>query len=203
MRNRAGTWHDGTMYEHTLTDGTVWLTRPGAPDIDRIVECCQDPEIVRWTTIPSPYGRAEAEQFLDLVVAPGWAAGIPVWAIRTALDGPVEGMLGLHDRGPGVHEIGFWLTPSHRGRGLMTRAITLACDFAFAPDGLGVARLTWRAMVGNHASAAAVRRTGFHYEGLARQGGLQRGTRVDEWHAARLATDPPGYADGWPAEVLP
>ncbi|MFC4124561.1 GNAT family N-acetyltransferase [Nocardia rhizosphaerae] len=190
------------MFEHTLTDGTVWLTRPAAADIDRIVECCQDPDIARWTTIPSPYGRADAEYFLDGVVAPGWASEVPVWAVRTAADGPVDGMLGLHDRGPGVREIGFWLSPRCRGLGVMSRAVTLVCDFAFAPDGLAVARLTWRAMVGNQASAAVARRNGFRYEGLARLGGLQRGARVDEWHAARLATDPPGPADGWPAAVF-
>lgn len=189
------------MYEHTLTDGTVWLTRPTGADIDRITECCQDPEVGRWTTIPVPYSRSDAEQFLDLVVAPGWAGNAPVWAIRTAEDGQVEGMIGLHTRSPGVCEIGFWLTAGHRGHGLMSRAIALVCDFAFAPDGLALARITWRAMVGNHPSAATVRRNGFHYEGTARLGGIQRGARVDEWHAARLSTDPPGPADTWPADI--
>ncbi|MGW6728164.1 GNAT family N-acetyltransferase [Nocardia sp. NPDC055029] len=191
------------MYEHTLTDGTVWLTRPAGADIDRITECCQDPEVGRWTTIPVPYSRSDAEQFLDLVVAPGWAGNAPVWAIRTAEDGQVEGMIGLHARSPGVCEIGFWLTPGHRGHGLMSRAIALVCGFAFAPDGLALARITWRAMVGNHPSAATVRRNGFHYEGTARLGGIQRGARVDEWHAARLSTDPPGPADTWPADIAP
>ncbi|MEV6216107.1 GNAT family N-acetyltransferase [Nocardia sp. NPDC051833] len=191
------------MYEHTLTDGTLWLTRPTGADIDRIVECCQDPEVGHWTTIPVPYTRSDAEEFLDKVVAPTWAGNAAVWALRTAPDGPVEGMLGLHTRGPGVCEIGFWLTEGHRGKGLMTRAITLACDFAFDPDGLALDRITWRAMVGNHPSAAAVRRVGFHYEGLARQGGIQRGTRVDEWHAARLASDPGVFAEGWPADIAP
>ncbi len=187
------------MYEHTLTDGTVWLTRPAGADIDRLVECCQDPEVPRWTTIPDPYRRADAEEFLDRVVAPGWADNVPVWAIRTAEDGRVEGMIGLHARGPGTCEVGFWLTADHRGRGLMSRAITLVCDFGFAPDGLALDRITWRAIVGNNPSAAAARRNGFHYEGLARSGGVQRGERVDEWVAARLRTDPPGPGSGWPA----
>ncbi|MEU4412160.1 GNAT family N-acetyltransferase [Nocardia salmonicida] len=189
------------MYEHTLTDGTVWLTRPTGADIDRIVECCQDPDVQRWTTVPVPYQRGDAEQFLDRVVAPGWADNVPVWAIRTAEDGQVEGMVGLHTRGPGTCEIGFWLTPDHRGRGLMSRTITLVCDFGFAPDGLALDRITWRAIVGNIASATVVRRNGFHYEGLARSGGVQRGARVDEWLAARLPTDPAGPVDGWPASA--
>lgn len=191
------------MYQHTLTDGTVWLIRPTAADIDRIVECCRDPAVGRWTTIPMPYGRTDAEEFLDRNVAGGWLHNEPIWSIRTAADGRVEGMVGLHARGPGACEIGFWLSPEHRGRGLMSRAITLVCDFGFATEGLGLQRITWRAMVGNHASAAAVRRNGFHYEGKARLGGVQRGVRVDEWYAARLADDPPGPVDGWPAETFP
>lgn len=189
------------MYEHTLTDGTIWLTRPTGADIDRIVECCQDPEVQRWTTVPAPYHRSDAEDFLDKVVAPSWAGDTPVWAIRTAANGQVDGMIGLHDRGPGTCEIGFWLTPAHRGRGLMSRAVALVCDFGFAADGLALARITWRAMVGNHPSAAVARRNGFHYEGLARSGGMQRGVRVDEWHAARLPTDPPVPTD-WPAHTV-
>ncbi|MFF2088657.1 GNAT family N-acetyltransferase [Nocardia sp. NPDC058176] len=185
------------MYEHTLTDGTVWLTRPTGADIDRIVECCQDPEVQRWTTIPAPYHRSDAEEFLDKVMAPGWASGSPTWAIRTVENGRVEGMIGLTGRGAGAGEIGFWLTPDHRGRGLMSRAVALVCDFGFAADGLALDRIGWRAIVGNHPSAAVVRRNGFRYEGLARSGGVQRGVRVDEWHAARLPTDPPGPVD-WP-----
>ncbi|MFD3704156.1 GNAT family N-acetyltransferase [Nocardia sp. NPDC058658] len=80
----------------------------------------------------------------------------------------------------------------------MSRAIALVCDFGFDPEGLALDRIMWRAIVGNFASAGAVRRNGFHYEGLARSGGIQRGARVDEWVAARLPTDPVGIVDGWP-----
>ncbi|MFD3507386.1 GNAT family N-acetyltransferase [Nocardia sp. NPDC058666] len=186
------------MYEHTLTDGTVWLTRPTAADIDRIVACCQDPDVQRWTTVPVPYQRSDTEDFLDRVVAPGWADNAPVWAIRTSASSQVEGMISLAPRGVGAREIGFWLTPENRGQGLMSRAITLVCDFAFAPDGLALDRIMWRAIVGNVPSATAVRRNGFHFEGVARSGGIQRGTRVDEWVAARLPTDPGGVVAGWP-----
>ncbi|MFC6009849.1 GNAT family N-acetyltransferase [Nocardia lasii] len=186
------------MYEHTLTDGTLWLTRPTGADIDRIVECCQDPDVQRWTTIPVPYQRGDAEDFLDRVVAPSWADNTPVWAIRTVEGGQVDGMIALHARGPGTCEIGFWLTPDHRGRGLMSRAIALVCEFGFAPDGLALERITWRAIVGNHPSAGAVRRNGFHYEGLGRSAGIQRGERVDEWFAARLRTDP-AEPTTWPS----
>jgi RimJ/RimL family protein N-acetyltransferase len=179
----------------------LWLSRPTAADTDTIVECCREPSIGEWTAIPVPYGRADAEHFLAGMVARGWAGRSPTWALRPAERGPVIGMIGLDlpPSDPSAAEIGFWLHPPARGRGLMTRAVQLVCDFGFRPGGLGLQRIQWRAKVGNYASAAVVQRAGFRYEGLLRRAGLQRGSRHDMWIAGRLATDPPGPAAGWPA----
>ncbi|WP_330252036.1 GNAT family N-acetyltransferase [Nocardia sp. NBC_00565] len=189
------------MEDHPLSDGTVWLSRPTEADIDAIVECCQEPTIGEWVTIPVPYHREHAEAFLTEMVAPGWAADSPIWAVRRSADGPVVGMIGLGQRDASTREIGFWLVPAHRGCGLMSRAIALVCEFGFHPDGLALARISWRAFVGNHRSAAAVRRNGFHYEGMTRLGSLQRGVRRDTWLAGRLATDPSGPATDWPPGI--
>jgi RimJ/RimL family protein N-acetyltransferase len=48
----------------TLRDGDLVL-RPKRPDdLDAVTAACQDPEIPRWTFVPSPYTRADAEAFL-------------------------------------------------------------------------------------------------------------------------------------------
>jgi RimJ/RimL family protein N-acetyltransferase len=195
--------HHRRVEERTLTDGTVWLSRPVESDIEAIVECCQDPAIAEWVTIPVPYGRADAEYFVRTRSAEGWAAGSPCWAIRLGEHDRLVGTVGLGVRpsDEGSAEIGYWLAAEHRRRGLMSRAIALACDFGFDSAGMGLTRIHWRAFVGNHASAAAVRAQGFRYEGLARLGSVLRGSRRDHWMAARLNTDPPGPADGWPAGV--
>ncbi|WP_431963771.1 GNAT family N-acetyltransferase [Nocardia sp. bgisy134] len=191
------------MEIRTLSDGAVWLSPPTAADTDVIVAHCQHPSIGQWTTIPVPYGRSDAEHFLADLVGPGWAGRSPTWALRPAPDGPVIGMIGLAEQDASACEIGFWLAPEHRGHGHMARAVALVCEFGFAADGMALARISWRAFVGNYASAAAVRRNGFRYEGLARLGVLHRGVRRDEWRAARLHSDPPGPADdAWPAEFL-
>ncbi|WP_227984503.1 GNAT family N-acetyltransferase [Nocardia spumae] len=188
------------MEDCVLTDHTVWLSRPIEADVDTIITCCREPSIAEWTVVPVPYLRSDALGFLAGNVDRGWAERSPVWAVRTAADGPVVGMLGL-DAGPhaGAAEIGFWLAAAARGRGLMTRAVRLACDFGFATDGLGLTRVEWRAFAGNTASAAVARRAGFHYEGCLRLAGTQRGIRRDSWIASRLRTDPPGPATDWPA----
>ncbi|KZM68939.1 GNAT family N-acetyltransferase [Nocardia terpenica] len=191
------------MEDCVLTDGKVWLSRPTEADIDSIVAACQEPSIGAWTTVPVPYGRADAEYFLTEIVDPGWAGDSPTWALRPAEDGPVRGMIGF---GPGradptAAEIGFWLSPALRGRGAMTRALLLACAYAFHPEGPALQRIEWRAFVGNHASAAVARRAGFHYEGTLRLGALHQGIRRDSWIAARLATDPPTPAGDWPPGI--
>lgn len=187
------------MDERILTDGAVVLTRPRAADIDTIVGHCQDREIAEWVTVPVPYRRADAEFYLDEIVARGWAGRSPVWAVRRSVDGPMLGSIGLHDTGEGAAEIGFWLAAEERGSGLMSRAAGLVCGFGFAEFGL--ARIGWLAYVGNRASAGVVRRNGFRFEGMQRLGAVQRGVRRDCWLGGRLATDPPGPAVGWPREI--
>jgi len=190
------------MRHLALSDGTLWLSPPNERDIDEIARLCRHSSIGEWTTVPVPYHRADAVAFVEDIVPAGWAEGSPTWAIRLADDGLVVGMIGLsryrNDRG--AAEIGYWLAPVLRGGGLMTRAVNMACDYAFSPDGLRIDRVEWRAFVGNRASAAVVRRAGFHYEGLLRHGSVQRGVRRDAWVAARLRADstPP---PPWPPNI--
>ncbi|MEV6772911.1 GNAT family N-acetyltransferase [Nocardia sp. NPDC051030] len=194
------------MDAQKLSNGTVWLSPPTVHDIDAITACCQEPSVGEWTTMPVPYTRADAEKFVYDTVTPGWATRSPTWAIRLGEYGPVVGMIGLSpiyltNRDPETAEIGFWMSETVRGRGLMTQAANLVCEVGFNVTGFAFERLEWRAIVGNNASAAVARRNGFHYEGLLRGGGVQRGTRRDVWIASRLFTDPPGPAEDWPAGV--
>lgn len=184
-----------------LTGSRVVLSVPNAADIDRIAELCTDPAVARWTTVPVPYTRGDAETFVLDIVPAGWAAGTTnTWAIRESADGELIGMIGLHQIDGGDAELGFWLAPDARSRGLMSAAVTLVIDHAFspAPAGPGIERLVWRAYVGNAASAAVARRAGFRFEGTRRAGGTQRGARLDDWQAALLREDPREPADDWP-----
>ncbi|BDB59095.1 MULTISPECIES: GNAT family N-acetyltransferase [Rhodococcus] len=186
------------MDVRTLTDGAVVLSPPGPADVDAITQACRDPLIARWTTVPSPYARADALHFVEDVVPAKWAQGWPDWAVRTAADGVLRGMVGFVPREGSDPEIGYWIAPTTRRHGLATAAVRLACGFAFAQDGMNVPRVAWRAFVGNHASAAVARRVGFRYEGIARNGLLQRGVPRDVWVAGLSADDPPGPVEGWP-----
>ncbi|MVU79196.1 GNAT family N-acetyltransferase [Nocardia sp. ET3-3] len=188
-----------------LSDGTVWLSPPAVSDIDGITALCQEPSIGAWTTMPVPYHRADAEKFIYDIVGPGWAGRSPTWAVRRADNGPVVGMIGMSPlyprRDDDTAEIGFWLSAAARGRGLITRAALLVSAAGLDSTVFGFQRLEWRAFVGNHPSAAVARRAGYHYEGLIRGGGVQRGIRRDIWVAGRLRADPAIPSPNWPAGV--
>lgn len=164
------------------------LSIPTSDDVDAITAACQDPEVPRWTTVPSPYTRKDGEEFVELV-ASWWAEGIEtVWAIRN--EGELAGMIGLHRITAHPHgeaEIGYWGTAAHRGKGIMGEAGRAVVDFAFAE--LGLVRLAWRAVAGNVASARTARGLGFQYEGMLRQGLTSSRGRDDGWMAGLLASD--------------
>lgn len=189
-----------------LRTGRLVLSVPTADDVDAITAACQDEAVQRWTTVPSPYGRDAAENFVNAFVPAGWEAGTArTWAVRLRLpDAATElvgmiGIEGIHDR---AGEIGYWLAPSGRGLGLMTEAVSAVLDYAFDPDGADLVRVQWRAYRGNRPSARVARLTGFRFEGVRRLGAAARTGREDEWTAALLGCDPRSPADGWPAETL-
>lgn len=181
----------------TLQTPRLELSTPTAADIDAITRICQDPDILRWTTVPSPYSRADAEFFVDQIVAPGWESKSALtWAIR--LDGELIGMISLTALDESMYEVGYWMAREVRGRGLMVEALAAVADYGFSPDGLNLGRIEWHAYVGNVGSASVARRSGFSYEGLLRMEGLQRGKRHDSWVAGLLPTDDRTQKSGWP-----
>jgi RimJ/RimL family protein N-acetyltransferase len=146
-----------------LTDGVIALRPFTEADNAAHVEICQDPEIARFTTVPSPYGETDARAFLQLV-ADGVAAGtLIVLAVVDAADhGVLLGSVGLHAISPelGAAEVGYLLAAPARGRGCATRAVALVVGWAFAT--LGLQRIELRAMAENAASRAVAARAGFH-----------------------------------------
>ena len=58
-----------------ITAGRLHL-RPFTPaESEAVYLACQDPEIQRWTTVPVPYHRSHAEQYVAAQSLDGWLAG--------------------------------------------------------------------------------------------------------------------------------
>lgn len=191
----AGARLDGRMDQPLLRDDRVLLRAPGPADVDACTQAGQDPENARWlTSLPQPYRREHAAEFLLTAVPAGWLADSSwTWAVADPQTGELLGMTGLHDvrRDEGRAEVGYWVAPWARGRGVATAALRLATRWALGPAGL--ARVEWLAVVGNEASWAVARHAGFRFEGTLRGRLLRRHdqTRHDAWVGGLLATDLP------------
>jgi RimJ/RimL family protein N-acetyltransferase len=173
-----------------LTDGVVRLRALRADDLADVVVAARDPEAQRWTTIPSPYGEADARFFVLDYSTQRWAEdGGGLWAVCTPADARYAGAMEVRrdPADPEMADVGFVAAPWARGRGYTTRALRLACAWAFAS--LGVVRIEWRAYVGNDGSRRVAEKAGFRYEGLQRARLVQRGERRDCWVAALLPGD--------------
>ena len=93
------------------------LLRPWRGDaVDAVWEACQDPEIQRWTTVPSPYTRDDAEWWVG-GSAERWASGEATFACVDAGTGALLASFGLHDAGDeGGPMVGYWVAGPARGR---------------------------------------------------------------------------------------
>ena len=101
--------------------------------------------------------------------------------------GDVVGTIGLRpvDWANGRGWIGYWLTETARGRGLMTESARSLVTCAFAR--LGLHRLDIVCAAGNSPSRAVAERLGFELEGTAREAMVVCGRHVDLVTYAALA----------------
>src|SRR5262249_17514091 len=149
---------------------------------------CQDQEIQRWTTVPTPYTEDDARRFVTEMVPAGWATDREfTWAVLDSTSGELLASVGLHrrDGDPAIAEIGFWCAAPARGHGVTTRAVAVVCRWGFAE--LGLARIEWLAVVGNDGSRGVADKAGFTFEGTLRSRiDLGDGVRHDAWIGALL-----------------
>jgi RimJ/RimL family protein N-acetyltransferase len=164
------------------------LSVPTQTDVDAIFTACQDADIQRYTTVPSPYERRHAEGFIPFA-HDRWTTGVEAtWAIREG--GTLAGMIGLHGITlGGAGELGYWMAAPARGRGLLTEAARAVIDWGFSTSGPALQRIEWRAVVGNTGSARVASALGFRYEGLLRGALSNSFGRDDAWIAGLLHTD--------------
>jgi len=158
-------------------------------DIPALHKICQDPDIQRWTTVPSPYAMSDAEWFVRDFTPRGFATGDEAtFAALVKETGQIAGAIGLggvirHSEGRGVRtaEIGYWANADTRGRGYVTEAVREVIRWGFEELGLG--RVTWQAFDGNAASRRVIEKLGFTIVGLQRRSHEIQGRQADMWLA--------------------
>ncbi|MGW5355959.1 GNAT family N-acetyltransferase [Streptomyces sp. NPDC004031] len=181
------------MQSVTLTTDRLYLRELEPGDIDAVHAACQDPEIPRWTNVPSPYTRAHAEEFVGQISPQGWRDDtLYNFGVFTRESGALVSSMGLVRLGQLAApvrqaELGYWTAKEQRGRGYTVEAARAVCRWAF--ESLGVERLEWYADAGNEGSRAVALRLGFVMEGTQRAKISVRGIRRDAWTGSLLPSD--------------
>lgn len=182
-----------TLPEPPLQAEEFFLRPPERGDVDDIVEHCQDPLIARFTAIPVPYDLSHAYEYVQ-EAGENWKSGKGVtFSIIARGDFlPEERVIGSISAtrkpwDPAVAEIGYWVAPHARQRGIATRALRLVSRWAM--NEMGLARIQLGTNQANHASQRVATKAGFTREGILRSWREIRGVRVDEVHFSLLPED--------------
>lgn len=181
----------------SLSTERLRLTIPTLDLVDQVTTICNDPEIQRWTTVPSGYTADNAAEFLSSA-AGQWEEDCPLWAIYAGdqFIGVIHLFLpiGQNKR----TEIGFWASPKARGQGYMTEAVRAVCEFAFEH---GCYAVGWACLVeGDDVNWASVRvawKSGFEFEGIQRAATYDKGQVRDHLNATLRAGEPMEPRAAW------
>ncbi len=147
-----------------LGDGMLTLRSWRDADALRLAAAWADPEIARWTGVPSRR---------DVGAAAHWIAGDSDRRARgLALDlvidigGVVSGEVGMAhiDLAARTAEIGWWVAPEHRGQGVAGKAVGVFSQWVLSE--LFLENLTAMCHPENPASAAVARRAGFVFDAV-------------------------------------
>lgn len=152
--------------------------RPWRPeDASAVFHACQDAAIQRWLRLPQPYTARHAVEFVRAHAGPQPEPSGAYFAAVRLETGEVLGSVSFDRLADGAGEIGGWLDPFARGRGLATAAVAGLTAWGFAE--LGLERVRCRVARGNGAARRTLERAGFTREGVETAGGHDGGRPVD------------------------
>jgi RimJ/RimL family protein N-acetyltransferase len=126
---------------------------------------------------PTPYTASDAERFIAAATAPGTTNLF----LAIEADGGACGGIGIHplnDVYRRTAEIGYWLTESQWGRGIITEAVRALVPVAFTR--YDIVRLQAVVFAENTASMRVLEKCGFTREAVHRQAVTKNGRTMDE-----------------------
>lgn len=171
----------------TLHGAGIVLRPWTSADVDAVYEACQDAEIQRWTTVPSPYQRSDALSFVCDVAPGAWERGGAVYAVVDATGGALIGSIGAESIRDGVAHVGYWTARPARGRGHTSEALRTFALWLL--DDRDAARVELVVEPANIASRRVADAAGFVAEGVLRRRMVLHGERIDVIVYSRLPSD--------------
>jgi RimJ/RimL family protein N-acetyltransferase len=148
----------------TLIGDGVRLREWRPEDLDDLVELLDEPDIARWTPMPSPFDVEAGLAYLKRAHQ-GRVSGQRIQLAITADGGRPLGEVLLFgvDAGLKEAELGYLVGADHRRRGLAAGALSLLSGYAHTT--LHLSRLLLRIDPGNAASCAVANRCGYRLTG--------------------------------------
>lgn len=159
-----------------ITDGVVALRKLREGDRAATLSTFGDELVRRWLNMPVRPSDADFDSVLR-TTRNGFASGDRYDYVVT--EAPDDGFLGAviaSRRHRDNYEIAYLAQTAGRGRGLMTRSVTLLCESLFDQ---GIGRLELRTHPDNEASQRLAERCGFQREGRERRSIWLHGRRED------------------------
>ena len=164
--------HDG------ITDGDVVLRFPTEDDVDGLLVAVADPEMREAANMPNLDREQAKASIAHLPALMASGRMLPMTALD-ATTGDIVGGGVLHhlDAERAIVEIGYWVLPPARRRGIATRIARLLAEHAFV---LGVERVAAYVNVDNPESERVLERAGYTREGVVRSLPVPSGRRLDK-----------------------
>jgi RimJ/RimL family protein N-acetyltransferase len=161
-----------------LREAGLVVRLPRAGDVHVLAAALADPELREAGNLPN-LGPEELLATLPHLSALAASGRLMPVVVADATRGEILGGGALHhlDAERAIVEIGYWVLPHARRRGVATRIARMLAEHAFA---LGVRRVEAYVNVGNDASDRVVRRAGFTREGVVRSLPKPGGRRGDK-----------------------
>jgi RimJ/RimL family protein N-acetyltransferase len=163
-----------------LADEVIRLRPPEDRDVPALHAACQDPGIAHFTFVPTPYTEAHARAWVAGNAQDrerGIALGLAI--VSATDDDALLGTVGAirPDWEHRLVELGYWVAPEARGRGIAARALGLLGPWAI--KAMDMARLSLHIDAANAASRRTAERAGFTFEGVERSSLETKGRRWD------------------------
>jgi RimJ/RimL family protein N-acetyltransferase len=154
------------------------LSFPSAGDVDALAPAFADPELREAGNLPD-FDRDQLAASIEELPTLAERGRLMPLVVRDAETGDVVGCGMLHhlDADRQIVEIGYWVLPHARGRGVGTTIARTLAEHAFT---LGIARVAAYVNVDNIASERVLERAGFTREGVVRSMPKPDGRRVDK-----------------------
>jgi RimJ/RimL family protein N-acetyltransferase len=181
------------LVAESIDGAGVRVRRYHDEDAPAVQAACDDPLTQRFLPmLPSPYTIEDAIWWVREGSLPAFERGGGNFAIADPDSDELLGGIGITHEQNGNGEIGYWVAPWSRSRGVASAATRALTGYAFAA---GYGRLQLRTEPENIPSQRVAIAAGYVREGVQRGSAPTRsGGRHDLVVWARLATDPPGPA---------